>query len=595
MMGRISEETIETIIHSNNIVDVISEFVQLKKTGRNYMGICPFHGDKGPSLSVSEEKQLYHCFGCGASGNVVGFIMKIRNIEYVDALKYLADRSGINIDFNESNTSNILNEKRQKIFEANLEAARFFYVNMLRSKSAIDYINKRKLDRNTVKKFGIGYSRNDFEALHKHLKSKGFSDEVILNSGLVLKNDKGYVYDRFRNRIMFPVFDIKNRVIGFGGRVLDDSKPKYLNSPETPVFKKGTNLYGLNAVLKSKIPDSLIIVEGYMDCIALHQHGIENAVASLGTSLTINQAKLVRRYCRDVFICYDADTAGQTATLRGLDILSNAGCIVKIIMIPNGKDPDEFLKISDSSEFNMLIKNALPVIDYRIQKAKTGKNLKETSQKSMFLNEAAEIISSIQNPIEQQLYAGKIFDETGIDVKSIIEQVNRIKENKNNKENNKENTRDNNISGNIYTFAPAYKKAEKMLLSLCISKKENFDYISSKIKPEEFITDSLITAAKIIYEKLSEGDTVKSDDIINKFHKENDINDVSQIFYEDNLNYDAFSIVDDYIKTIKKYNLENKINILTVEIKKFEAENELEKTITLSQKLVSLQKQLNLL
>lgn len=594
-MGRISEETIETIIHSNNIVDVISEFVQLKKTGRNYMGICPFHGDKGPSLSVSEEKQLYHCFGCGASGNVVGFIMKIRNIEYVDALKYLADRSGINIDFNESNTSNILNEKRQKIFEANLEAARFFYVNMLRSKSAIDYLNKRKLDRNTIKKFGIGYSRNDYEALHNHLKSKGFSDEVILNSGLVLKNDRGYVYDRFRNRIMFPVFDVKNRIIGFGGRVFDNSKPKYLNSPETPVFKKGTNLYGLNAVLKSKIPDSLIIVEGYMDCIALHQHGIDNAVASLGTSLTINQAKLVRRYCRDVYICYDADAAGQTATLRGLDILSNAGCIVRIIMIPNGKDPDEFLKVSDSSEFNVLIKNALPVIDYRIQKAKTGKNLKETSQKSMFLNEAAEIISSIQNPIEQQLYAAKIFDETGIDVKSIIEQVNRIKENKNNKENNKENTRDNNISRKFNTLEPAYKKAERILLSLCISKKENFDYISSKIKPEEFITDSLIISAKMIYEKLSNGDKVDSDNIINKFQKENDINDVSQIFYEDNLNYDAFSIVDDYIKTIKKYNLENEINNLTVEIKKFEAENEFEKTITLSQKLVSLQKQLNLL
>lgn len=594
-MGRISEETIETIIHSNNIVDVISEFVQLKKTGRNYMGICPFHGDKGPSLSVSEEKQLYHCFGCGASGNVVGFIMKIRNIEYIDALKYLADRSGINIDFEESNTSNILNEKRQKIFEANLEAARFFYASMLKSKAAIGYLNKRKLDRNTVKKFGIGYSINDYEALHRHLKSKGFSDEIIFNSGLVLKNDKGYVYDRFRNRIMFPVFDIKDRIIGFGGRVLDDSKPKYLNSPETPVFKKGTNLYGLNAVLKTKIPDSLIIVEGYMDCIALHQHGINNAVASLGTSLTINQAKLVRRYCRDVYICYDADAAGQTATLRGLDILSNAGCIVKIIMIPNGKDPDEFLKVSDSSEFNVLIKNALPVIDYRIQKAKTGKNLKETSQKGKFLNEAAEIISSIQNPIDQQLYATKIFDETGINVQSIIEQVNRIKENKNKKENNKENTRDNNISGNFYNLEPAYKKAERILLNLCISKKENYNYISSKIKPEEFITDSLKDAASIIYEKLSRGDKIEISDVLDNFHNGNDINDVSQIFYEKGTNNDAFTIVDDYIKTIKRFNLENEINNLTVEIKKFEAENELEKTIALSQKLVSLQKQLNLL
>lgn len=592
-MGRIPEETIEKVIQYSDIIEVISEFVPLKKSGRNYMGVCPFHSDKGPSLSVSMEKQLYHCFGCGASGNVVGFMMRLRNMEYINALKFLADRSNITIEEKEEDPRKIA-EKHMKdsIFEINIEAARFFYSNLKRNDTVLEYFKKRNVDEKTLKKFGLGYSLNSWDGLYSYLLKKGFDKELIVKAGLIIKdnNNGTRLYDRFRNRIMFPVFDLKGRVIGFGGRVLDDSKPKYLNSPETSVFSKGTNLYGLNYIIKSGLPETIIIVEGYMDCISLHQHGINNACASLGTALTQEQAKLLRRYSKDIYICYDADSAGRAATLRGLEVLTNVDCNVKIITIPRSKDPDEFIKLYGREEFIKLINSAMPIINYRILRAKDGKNLKDPKQKGQYINDVALIISSISNEVEAQSYASIVFDETGVDVVTILNQIKRIKNVKN--DNTNTNTKNNVIQNNVVNIEQAYKKAELLLLRFSIINDEYYKYIKGKVDVSEFITNSYKFAAEYIQEAKIHEEVVHPNDLILKFESENDISDISKIFLEEKIEINN-ELIDDLIKTIKRVNLENKIVEITVEIKKCEEKNQIENSGKLMKRLITLQKQLS--
>lgn len=595
-MGRISEKNIEKVIENSNIVDVVSEFVPLKRAGRGFMGVCPFHGDKGPSLSVSSEKQLFHCFGCGASGNVVGFIMRIRNMDFIDAIKYLADKAGITIeDEIESPEMSKINFLKESIFKINIEAARFFFNNLQKSSIAIDYFRGREIKDKTIKKFGLGYSINDWGMLHKYLNSKGYNNDLIEKAGLIIKKQNSY-YDRFRNRVMFPVIDIKGRIIGFGGRVLDDSKPKYLNSPETPVFFKGTNLYGLNYIAKTGLPDYIVIVEGYMDCISLHQHGIENSVASLGTALTVEQAKLLKRYTKNIYICYDSDIAGQTATLRGLDILEQTGCDVKIISIPTGKDPDEFIKTNGKEKFIELINNAIPVVDFRIQRAKNGKNLKDVREKSKFIKEVAHILSTRNNEIEIQVYSTKIFDETGVDVKTILDEVERIKKKKSEGNNKPVNINSNN---NVFGMEPAFKKAERNLLKHSLDNKEYFNYIKENLGVDEFITPAYRISAEYLYQKVLKDENIIPSELLIKFTDLEAINDVSRIFEEDEKDesnsIDTTRLLDDYIKTIKKYNIENRIKELTIEIKRCEANNDLCKSAVLTQELITLQKQLNFL
>ena len=588
-MGRIPEETIEKIIQNSDIIDVVSEFVPLKKSGRNYMGVCPFHSDKGPSLSISREKQLYHCFGCGASGNSVGFIMKLRNLEFIDAIKFLADKANITIDEVEYNPQKLLEKAlKEKIYEINIAAARFYYSNLLKNSNAFEYFTKRQLSEKTIKIFGLGYSLNEWDGLLKHLIKKGYSNDLILKSGLIVKdNNNNRYYDRFRNRIMFPVFDIKGKVIGFGGRVFDDSKPKYLNSPETPVFFKGTNLYGLKYIIKSAIPENIIIVEGYMDCIALHQHGILNVCASLGTALTLDQAKLLRRYSKDIYICYDADSAGRAATLRGLDILTKVECNVKIISIQKGKDPDEFIKLYGKDEFLKLIEHAIPIIDYRLQRAKDGKNLKDPKQKGQFISEIAQIISNITNEVEAQSYASKIYDETGVDVKLILEQIKKV----NNGKNDISSIENINVKYSNFNMEYAYKKAEMQLLRFSVLDSKFFNYINSRISFNEFITTTFRFAANYIFNAQSRGEVISPNDLILKFEFENDISDISKIFMEEKIEVDN-ELIDDLIKTIKKANIENSISEITVEIKKCEEKNDIENSKALFKNLIALQKQM---
>ncbi|HCL51157.1 MAG TPA: DNA primase [Clostridiaceae bacterium] len=591
-MGRIPEETIEKIIQSNNIVDVISEFVPLKKTGHNYMGVCPFHNDKGPSLSVSMEKGVYHCFGCGASGNVITFIMKIRNLEYIDAVRYLADRAGITI-YDEESVSNENSKEiklKEKLYKINIDAARFFYSNLFRNKEPYNYLVNRKIDESIIKRFGLGYSLNEWDSLYSYLKKIGYEDELIFISGLVLKSKNNTYYDRFRNRIMFPVFDNKGRIIGFGGRVLDNSKPKYLNSPETPVFHKGTNLYGLNFAVKSGLPGYLIMVEGYMDLISLHQFGITNSVASLGTALTNDQAKLIKRYCKDVFICYDADAAGKAATLRGIEILEENALNVKIVSIPKGKDPDEFLKTFGRVEFDKLIQNSTGSIEYRILKAKDGKNLKDIHEKSQFVKEAATILSKLKNEIDIQIYVSHIYDQTGIDSQAILDEIKKIKRTTNN---DKLNYKDN--SRNPFEIEPGYKKAERNILRYLVSDIRLYDFIKNKITPNEFITESYKIASDEIFKSLEKGEIPSAQSILAKFENEEDIKDVANIFQNIQVNDNSYRFLDDYIKTIKKYNIELILNDLNIKIKRCEENNQIEESTALTQKLIGLTKQLKML
>ena len=321
---RISEEIIQKVKEENDIVDVISETVNLKRSGRNYIGLCPFHNDKSPSLSVSPDKQIYKCFSCGEAGNVITFVMKQKNYNFIEAIKSLAERANIVLHIENSKQSAV-SKKKDILYKINVEAARYYFKNLTVNNVAKEYFSNRGIKNSTIRKFGLGYAKEGWTNIIYYLKRQGYNDNQLIDAGLVIKNEnKGTIYDRFRNRVMFPVFDIRGKVIGFGGRVFDDSKPKYLNSPETLVFHKGVNLYGLNFAVKDGINDrTLIIVEGYMDCISLHQYGITNAIASLGTALTVNQARLIKRYADKVVISYDADIAGQKATLRGLDILKD--------------------------------------------------------------------------------------------------------------------------------------------------------------------------------------------------------------------------------------------------------------------------------
>ncbi|MCX7694540.1 MAG: DNA primase [Caloramator sp.] len=588
-MGRIPEDIINKIVEYNDIVDIISEYVQLKKVGRNFVGVCPFHNDKGPSLSVSQDKQLFHCFGCGAAGNTIGFVMKIRNCDFKEALFYLAERAGIEINFDEGKDKD--KDLKERLYKINLDAARYFYNNIRTSKTALNYLYSRGIDNKIINRFGLGFSLNEWDALINYLKKIGYSIEEMSLAGLLVKSEKG-IYDRFRNRIMFPIFDVKGRVIGFGGRVLDDSKPKYLNTSETLVFEKGKNLYGLNYVVKNKNLYSIIVVEGYMDCIKLHQFGLNNVVASLGTALTIEHAKLLKRYTNNIYICYDSDAAGQAATLKGIEILESIDLNVKVITVPSGKDPDEFVKKNGIEEFKKLIENALFITDYRILKVKEGKNIKNQLDKVKYINDVINIISKLKDEVLIQHYAEQLSEETGISLNVIIDKLNKNRANITIKNNNS-NIR-NNIKGNIYNLVPANKKAEAFVLSSLLNNPSFYEKVFSNLKPEEFLTDVYKELAYEMSIKIPKGETIDKNYFLNKYQEQDKMEDIARVFSfstdsQDNLE----KLLDDAIKTVKRFKLEDKINSLKSEIKKCELENDIHKSIQLMQNLIELQKELD--
>lgn len=583
---RIQEEVIEKIKEQNDIVDIISENVRLKKAGRNFTGLCPFHNDKSPSFSVSPEKQIYKCFSCGEAGNVITFVMKYKKLTFQEAVKHLADKAGIPLEIGGHENSKA-SKKRDLLFKVNVEAARYFFANLQKTKMAKDYFLRRGIKEEVIKRFGLGYAFDSWHGLINYLRNKGFRDDLLLEAGLILKSEKsGNTYDRFRNRVIFPVFDVRGRVIGFGGRVLDDSKPKYLNSPETMVFQKGINLYGLNFAIKNKLEeDYIIIVEGYMDLISLHQHGITNTVASLGTALTVNQARLLKRYVSKVIISYDADVAGQTATLRGLEILRNTGFDVKVLKVPQGKDPDEFVRNNGKEAFLKLVKNALPLIEYRIKRAADGIDFKDGSQVIKFAEKFAEILAEL-NPIEKDVYIKKISEETSIKEQALYDLLSEVMA-KGQKEDIFMNKKEEN--GTKLYVEPGYLKAERALLKL-ILEDDFYDELKEVIKEGDFIVES----HNKIYSLILQGKNENTNNIISYIESRcDDVESSKELIKIKEQNILDLSnkdkLINDYLKQLESFKIKKKIDELKKKQKQLEKEGKFEESIQIARELLAYQ------
>ena len=533
---RYSDELLEEIRSQNDIVDVISQYVVLKRSGRNYFGLCPFHNEKSPSFSVSPDKQIFHCFGCGVGGNVFHFISKVENVNFVESVQILAERAGINLPALGSYEDEKVAKLKAKVYDVNQFAAEFYHQNLYKptSKPGQEYIKKRKLDNNTLKSFMIGFS-GEFDELYKALIKQGFEDEEILASGLVNKSREGMYIDRYRHRIMFPIQDVRNRVIAFGGRVLDDSKPKYINSPENIVYSKGRNLFGLNVAKKNNpgIMKRLLIVEGYMDAISLFQRGITNVVASLGTALTDAQGRLLRKSTEQVILGYDADGAGQAAIIRGMEILRSMGCDIRVLQISGAKDPDEFVIKYGPDRFRKCMDDAISVVEYKVKNLKKDLNLENTSDKIKFLNAIAKILSEVDNSMEREVYVEKISKSYDISKEAIYAEINKRLYS-----NNSANTKVLEARPNIVRPKQEEKidelsaRREQMLIYLLINyPKESFTRIKNVVSLEDIKSEKNKNIISILYTKLTTNENVEN--ILNWFEDNEVINYITGILAYD--------------------------------------------------------------
>ena len=390
----------------SDIVDIVSRYVVLKRQGANYFGLCPFHNEKSASFSVSPDKQIYHCFGCGAGGGVINFIMRAEGLEFRDAVRFLADRCGLKMPQESADPQAA--HRRERLLALMKDTARFYYDTLWLPEYTPmqQYFARRGLTRKTINRFGLGYAPDSFHATMDAMMKKGYTKEELLDAGLAVKNEKGAIYDKFRGRVMFPIIDVRGQVIAFGGRVMDDSKPKYLNSPDTRIIHKGRNLFALNLAKKTQ-SDYFILAEGYMDVIALHQAGFDSAVASLGTALTEEQARMIARHTKKIIISYDADGAGQAAAQRAIDILKRADLQVNVLRIPGAKDPDEFIKDKGADAFRRLIERSEGHNAYRLEQIAAKFDLTEDDQRVAFVQEAAQMLAAIANSVEREIYTGR--------------------------------------------------------------------------------------------------------------------------------------------------------------------------------------------
>lgn len=427
-MIQYTDDLKEEIRSANDIVDVISQYVTLKRSGRNYFGLCPFHKEKSPSFSVSPDRQYFHCFGCHKGGDVFTFISEIERLSFKESLEFLAERAKIPLPENQNPEFNKAQYMKDRMYKINAEATIFYHERLYQpfAKIAQDYVKQRRLDNNTLKAFKIGYS-GEYNELYKMLKSKGFTEKEILASGLVNKNDRGEFIDRYRKRLMFPIMEVNGRVVAFGGRKLEnnDKIAKYINSNENLIYSKKKHLFALNLAKQSK-SKKIILVEGYMDAISLYQRGFDNVVASLGTALTEEQGRLLRKYSEQVILSYDSDGAGQEAIMRGLQILENQGCDARVLQMEGAKDPDEYVIKYGSGRFNMLVENAISLVEFKIKMLKEKYNLQNANDKIRFLKEITTILSKVNNQIEREIYISKIANLYDISKEAIYAEVNKV-------------------------------------------------------------------------------------------------------------------------------------------------------------------------
>ena len=561
---RYSDEILDEVRNSNDIVDVISQYISLKRSGRNYFGLCPFHNEKSPSFSVSPDKQIFHCFGCGVGGNVISFISKIEGIGFKEAIEVLAERANIKLPTIDNNIDSKKEELKAKVYKVNSFTAEFYHKKLYEpsSKIAQEYVKKRQLNNETLKSFKIGFS-GKFDELYQALHKEGFKDEEILESGLVNKNENGKYIDRYRNRLVIPIFDERNRVIAFGGRVLDDSKPKYINSPENIVYSKGRHLFGLNVAKKGETK-RLLIVEGYMDAISLHQRGITNVVASLGTALTTQQGWLLRKNAEQVILGFDSDGAGQTAIMRAMEVMQNMGCDMRVLQMSGAKDPDEYVLKYGSARFQKLLDEAISLIEFKIKVLQKDLNLENASDKIKFLNEIAKLISKIDNTMEREIYIEKIAKGYNISKEAIYAEVNKLQysNRQTSKILEKEKTAiRRNIIKNSNQISEEVRKRENTIIWVLINSTETYRVIKDNIKVEDFKDETNKEILKQIYEEIEKGNSnVMS--VLDHTDNEEIQNHLTEIMAADYGITDNKKAVEDLLKKYELEKLENKRNSL---------------------------------
>lgn len=583
-MARYSDEVINDVRQSNDIVDVISQYVHLKRSGRNFFGLCPFHNEKSPSFSVSPDKQIFHCFGCGVGGNVFSFITQIEGINFVEAVQMLAERANIQLPTLQDNGDSQREELKAKVYKVNEFTAEFYHQNLYKpqAKIAQEYVKKRQLSNETLKSFKIGFS-GKFDELYQELKKQGFGEREILESGLVNKNERGQYIDRYRNRLMFPICDARGKVIAFGGRVLDDSKPKYINSPENVVYSKGRNLFGLNVAKKGDLK-RILIVEGYMDVISLHQRGITNVVAPLGTALTEQQGWLLRKNSEQIILSFDSDEAGLKAKLRALDILQNMGCDLRILQMEGAKDPDEYIIKYGNARFNNLVDKALSIIEFKVKILKKDLNLENTNDKIKFLNEIAKLISNVNNTIEREVYIEKIAKEYDISKEAIYAEVNKLtyKNVKTEKVLEKPKPVVTHIKREEKVISEAVKRRENTVIALLLMGDLNiFEILRQNIKVEDFQDEVNKKIAQKLYEEFEKGNS-NINAIIDNLEQDEQ-NQITMIMSEDYEITDIEKAIDDVVQAYEREKLNTrKFEILELLDKNLENDQkkELEKELS---------------
>ena len=583
-MARYSEEILNEVRQSNDIVDVISQYVHLKRSGRNYFGLCPFHNEKSPSFSVSPDKQIFHCFGCGVGGNVITFVSQIEGLNFVETVQMLAERANIQLPTLQNNGDTQREILKDKVYKVNEFTAEYYHQNLYKpqAKMAQEYVKKRQLTNETLKSFRIGFS-GKFDELYQELKKQGFQEQEILESGLVNKNERGQYIDRYRNRLMFPICDARGRVIAFGGRVLDDSKPKYINSPENIVYSKGRHLFGLNVAKKGN-KKKILIVEGYMDVISLHQRGITNVVASLGTALTEQQGWLLRKNSEQIILSFDSDEAGIKAKLRSIEILQNMGCDLRVLQLEGAKDPDEYILKYGNMRFQNAVDKAFSVVEFKVKILKKELNLDNTNDKIKFLNEIAKLISKVDNTMEREVYIEKIAKEYDISKEAIYAEVNKLTYKNGKTEKVLERPKPVVTHKKVETkeVSEAIKRRENTIISILLTGDLSiFEIIKQNIKPEDFQDKINQKIAKKLYEEFEKGNS-NINGIIDNLDQDQQ-NQITMIMAEDYEIEDLEKAIDDIIQAYKRDKLNNrKLEILEKleQTSNIEEKRELEKELS---------------
>ncbi len=480
----------------NNIVDVIAPAVQLKRNGTRHTGLCPFHGEKTPSFTVFEETASYYCFGCGAGGDVITFVMKYQNLDYMEAVRYLAERSGMALPEEESRNASFQRNRRERMYEMHKLAARFFYQNLVSTagKAGLDYLLNRGISKESIVRYGLGYAPDSFSALKDHLKQKGFSWEEMLAAGLLAKSEKGNTYDKFRNRVMFPVFDLRGNVVAFSGRILGDGQPKYLNSPETEIYTKGNCVFGLH-LAKNEPEGTLILCEGNLDVVSLSQAGFIGAVAPLGTAFTKEQARILAKYAKNVVVAFDNDSAGLKATDKAIRFLQEQGIPVRVLQMQGAKDPDEFIKTYGKERFALLIKSSKTPMEFQLEKLKAGLDLNDTAMKVEYQRQAVALLATIESAVERDIYVLKLSKELGIASDAVRSEVEKVHKRKRSSERRKEIRNGEQELRGTYdrvnpdrARAPRAARAEEMLLAILVRHPDLWQQAEKELPPDRFIT-----------------------------------------------------------------------------------------------------------